>query len=154
MKKKSNRTLKIKRVSKTTTSKKTKKHIKIHSYFTPSGKKIWTKTIGTLEEDFGTSISLDSKNNIYVTGHTHGSFPQLQNKGEKDVFLVKLDSFGKKVWVRQFGTPFDDYGNGLAIDSSDNISVTGFTFGGLDGNQNKGKADIFFVKFNSSGEKL
>ena len=121
---------------------------------TPSGKKIWTKTIGTLEEDFGTSISLDSKNNIYVTGHTHGSFPQLQNKGEKDVFLVKLDSFGKKVWVRQFGTPFDDYGNGLAIDSSDNISVTGFTFGGLDGNQNKGKADIFFVKFNSSGEKL
>ena len=121
---------------------------------TPSGKKIWTKTIGTLEEDFGTSISLDSKNNIYVTGHTHGSFPKSQNKGEKDVFLLKLDSFGKKLWVKQFGTPFDDYGNGLAIDSSDNVSITGFTFGDLDGNKNKGDADIFFVKFNSSGEKL
>ena len=120
----------------------------------PSGKKIWTKTLGTLEDDFGTSIALDSKNNIYIAGHTRGSFPKSKNKGETDVFLLKLDSFGKKVWSKQFGTPFDDYGNGLAIDSSDNISITGFTFGDLDGNKNKGNSDIFFVKFNSSGEKL
>ncbi len=121
---------------------------------TSSGKEVWTKTIGTLKEDIGKSISLDSKNNIYITGHTRGSFPNSENKGKTDAFLLKMDSFGKKVWIKQFGTPLEDYGNGLAIDSLDNISVTGFTFGDLDGNKNKGKSDIFFVKFNSSGEKL
>ena len=45
MKKTSNKTLKIKRASKTTTSKKTKKQVKIHSYFTPSGKKITDQKI-------------------------------------------------------------------------------------------------------------
>lgn len=40
MKNISNRTLKIKRISKNSTSKKTKKQIKIHSYFSSSGKKI------------------------------------------------------------------------------------------------------------------
>ena len=89
---------------------------------TLSGKKIWTKTLGTLEDDFGTSIALDSKNNIYVTGHVSRIFWKSKIKVETDVFLLKLDSFGKR-WVKQFGTPFDDYGNGLAIDSSDNISI-------------------------------
>ena len=41
----SNKTLKIKRLSKTSTSKKTKKQIKIHTYFTPSGKKITDQKI-------------------------------------------------------------------------------------------------------------
>lgn len=45
MKISSNKTLKIKRVSKNGISKKTKKQIKIHSYFTPSGKKITDQKI-------------------------------------------------------------------------------------------------------------
>ena len=122
--------------------------------FSPSGKEIWSRTIGTLEEDFGSDMALDSKGNIYITGHTRGSFPDSSNIGGPDILLLKLDPFGKQIWSKQFGTPYEDYGNALAIDSTDNISVTGFTFGDLDGNKNKGGSDIFLVKFNSSGEKL
>ena len=49
------------------------------------------------------------------------------------------------------GTSSDDYGNGVTTDSSGNIYVTGKTEGGLDGNINSGREDIFLVKYNSSG---
>ena len=42
---------------------------------------------------------------------------------------------------------------GLAVDSSDNIYITGYTEGGLDNNTNSGNGDIILVKYNSSGSK-
>jgi len=44
-------------------------------------------------------------------------------------------------------------GIGVTTDSSDNIYVTGYTGGGLDGNTSSGQEDIFLVKYNSSGIK-
>jgi hypothetical protein len=41
----------------------------------------------------------------------------------------------------------------VAVDSSNNIYVTGITEGGLDGNSNFGGEDLFLVKYNSSGTK-
>ena len=58
-------------------------------------------------------------------------------------------SFGTK----QLGTSSTDYGYSVTSDSSDNIYVTGYTFGGLDGNTSSGGRDIFLVKYNSSGTK-
>ena len=43
----------------------------------------------------------------------------------------------------------EDKGNGVAVDSKGNIYVTGNTEGGMDGNTNSGKNDIFLVKYNS-----
>ena len=39
------------------------------------------------------------------------------------------------------------------MDSSDNLYVTGQTYGGLDGNTNSGSGDLILVKYNSSGTK-
>ena len=46
-----------------------------------------------------------------------------------------------------------DYANGVVTDSSGNVYVTGGTKGGLDGNTSAGNADLFVVKYNSSGTK-
>ena len=56
-------------------------------------------------------------------------------------------------WTKQLGTSSNDGGNGVTTDSSDNIYVTGWTGGGLDGNTNSGKYDIFLIKYDSSGTK-
>ena len=56
-------------------------------------------------------------------------------------------------WTIQLGTSADGSGNDVKTDSSDNIYVTGYTGGRLDGNTTSGGTDIFLVKYNSSGTK-
>ena len=48
---------------------------------------------------------------------------------------------------------FDDRGNGIAIDSSNNIYITGYSKGDLDNNTNSGRSDAFLMKFDSGGSK-
>jgi hypothetical protein len=124
--------------------------------YNSSGTKQWTKQLGALLDDRGHGVTVDSSNNIYVTGYTNAVVVGLDgntNSGGYDVFLVKYNSSGTKQWTKQLGTSTDDYGNGVAADSSDNIYVTGNTGGGLDGNTNLGDSDIFLVKYNSDGVK-
>mgnify|MGYP001307160468 CR=1 FL=1 len=113
----------------------------------------WTKQLGTYWEDYGNGVTTDSSGNIYVTGYTNGRLDGNTNSGVNDIFLVQYNSSGIKQWTKQLGTSSDDLGIGVTTDSSDNIYLTGYTKGGLDGNTNSGDYDIFLVKYNSSGKK-
>jgi len=121
--------------------------------YNSSGTKQWTQQLGTSSSDYGGGVTVDSSNNIYVTGYTNGGLDNNTNSGSTDIFLVKYNSSGTKQWTRQLGTSSSDEGKGVTVDSSDNIYVTGFTSGGLDNNTNLGSKDIFLVKYNSSGTK-
>ena len=96
---------------------------------------------------------MDSSDNIYVTGYTAGGLVGNTTSGGTDLFLVKYNSSGVKQWTKQLGTSETDVTLSVSVDSSDNIYVTGYTEGGLDGNTNAGGMDIFLVKYNSSGVK-
>jgi len=128
------------------------------------GAKQWTRQLGTTSNDDGTGVAVDSSGNVYVTGYTEGGLDGNTNAaavgwtlarphGTEDIFLVKYDSGGAKQWTRQLGTNTDDYGFGVAVDSSGNVYVTGSTTGGLDGNTNAGEHDIVLVKYDSNGVK-
>ena len=72
------------------------------------------------------------------------------------ILLLSSPLFGQsntKQWTKQLGTSSVDIGIGVTVDSSGNIYVTGYTYGGLDGNTNSGFSDIFLVKYNSDGVK-
>ena len=97
---------------------------------------------------------MDSSDNIYVTGYTTGGLDGNTNSGNDDLILVKYNSSGTKQWTKQLGTSSYDYGQGVTVDSSNNIYVVGETQGGLDGNTSSGGSDLFLVKYNSSGNKL
>ena len=118
-----------------------------------AGTKQWTRQLGTSSYDSGQGVAVDGGGNVYVTGLTGGGLDGNSNAGNWDIFLVKYDSAGTKQWTRQLGTITYDYGYGVAVDGSGNVYVTGFTFGGLDGNTNAGGADIFLVKYDSAGTK-
>jgi uncharacterized delta-60 repeat protein len=98
-------------------------------------------------------VAVDSSGNIYVTGYTDGGLDENSSSGKQDFFLTKYNSSGTKEWTKQQGSSADDFGNGVAVDSSDNIYVTGATYGKLHGNNNSGIYDIFLVKYNSSGAR-
>ena len=121
--------------------------------YNSSGTKQWTKQLGTSAKDVSQGVTVDSSDNIYVTGWTKGGLDGNTNSGVYDLFVVKYDSSGTKQWTQQLGTSSDDYGWRVTVDSSNNIYVTGYTYGGLDGNTNFGGVDIFLVKYNSSGTK-
>ena len=121
--------------------------------YNSSGVKQWTKQFGTPGSDFGTGVTVDSSDNLYVTGKTNGGMDTNTNSGNYDIFLVKYNSSGVKQWTRQLGTSSADSAEGVTVDSSDNIYVMGNTEGGLDNNTNSGGWDFFLVKYNSSGTK-
>ena len=117
------------------------------------GKKKWTKQLGTKRNDRATGVATDSSGNIYVTGYTYWGLDGNTYAGSSDAFVVKYLDNGTKQWTKQFGTSSTDLADGVATDSSGNVYVVGYTYGGLDGNTNTGASDIFVVKYNSSGTK-
>ena len=125
------------------------------------GEKQWTQQLGggffesggfnPHGNDEGTGVTVDSTNNIYVTGSFSKSLDGLTNSGGVDSFLLKYNSSGVKQWTKPLGSSEWDLGRRVTVDSSNNIYVTGTTSGGLDGNTKTGKFDLFLVKYNSSG---
>jgi hypothetical protein len=57
------------------------------------------------------------------------------------------------VWMKLLGTNGRDEGRGVAVDSSGNVYVAGFTSGALDGSTTAGSEDIFLLKYDSGGNK-
>ena len=88
-----------------------------------------------------------------MTGYTSGALDGNTSTGSSDIFVVKFNSSGTKQWSSQQGTSSSDSARGIAIDSSRNVYVAGYTLGALDSNNNAGDRDIFVIKFNSDGIK-
>ncbi len=113
--------------------------------------KYFTTFLGTSSGEEGRGIDSDSDNYTYITGGTYGGLNSNTNSGDQDIFLVKMDNETVTHWTVQLGSSSNDSGRGVAVDTSSNIYVTGYTEGGLNGYTNLGEEDIFLLKYNSSG---
>jgi hypothetical protein len=120
--------------------------------FDSSGNLLSIQQFGTTGNDIGYGVAVASAGNVYVTGSTAGTLGA-SAFGSLDVFLTKFDSSGTPLFIQQFGTPFNDVGYGIAVDSSNNAYITGSTAGNLDSNTSSGLLDIFLTKYNPSGVK-
>ncbi|MDP7631313.1 MAG: SBBP repeat-containing protein, partial [SAR324 cluster bacterium] len=121
--------------------------------YNSSGTKQWTQQLGTSAGNFGYGVTVDSSDNLYMTGYTSGGLDGNTSSGSTDIILVKYNSSGTKQWTQQLGTSSTDEGLAVTVDSSNNLYVTGYTDGGLDGNTSSGFSDLILVKYNSSGTK-
>ncbi len=128
--------------------------------------------IGGLGEDRGTGIAVDAAGNAFVTGHTDtaaGGFPasvgpKLAAGGGYDAFVAKVKADGTGlVYAGYIGGSGDDRGTGIAVDSSDNAYVTGYTASvqssfpiavGPDLTHNGGNYDAFVAKVRTDGTGL
>jgi len=130
--------------------------------------------IGGSNEDYGEGIAVDGSGNAYVTGYTNSTQatfpviygPDLTFNGEfyDDAFVVKVNASGTAfVYCGYIGGSNEDYGEGIAVDSSGNAYVAGYTYstestfpviGGLDPTHNGGIYDAFVAKVNASGTAL
>jgi len=88
-----------------------------------NGNVIWTRIFDNKPMDAGWGVAVDSSNNIIVTGYTG------ENLDNRDFLTIKYDSNGNLVWVRTYDGGGEDAGWDVAVDSDDNIIVTGWTMG-------------------------
>ena len=78
--------------------------------FLPDGSVDWMKNFGgTASEYTSGGMTLDSSNNIYISGGFQGSIKistldSIHSQGTYDMFLYKLEATGEIVWARNAGT--------------------------------------------------
>ena len=118
--------------------------------FGTNGSKQWVRQLGDTYSE-GLDVATDSSGNVYIVGYSYGDFDGNNNIGSTDIIIAKYNSTGTKQWSHQYGTSSHDKGTGITIDNSDNIYITGETYGNLYGNSKSGGYDIFVMKLNTDG---
>jgi hypothetical protein len=113
----------------------------------------WIRQVGTAGSDVVQSVAADAGGNVYVAGYTYGSLSEQTNAGLADLFVVKFDLQGNRLWTRQLGTPSLDQANGVAVDAGGSVYVAGSTDGGLV-HDSAGLSDLFLIKFDSQGTRV
>lgn len=109
----------------------------------------WTEQFGTSGNDLGAEITTDASGNLYVVGATTGDLAGV-NAGDRDAFLAKHDTAGNVLWTRQLGGTESDVAESVAVDSSGNIYITGWTNNAL-GTTHYGSNDAFLSKYDAQG---
>ena len=111
--------------------------------YNSSGTLQWQKRLAASSpNEVALGVDVDSSDNVYVCGTTEQG-----GGGSRDILLVKYNSSGAVQWKRALGASEGDIGEGVAVDSSDNVYVCGTSnFSSYPNNKY-----IIIAKFNSSG---
>jgi hypothetical protein len=121
------------------------------SKYDAAGNFQWNQTLATPFHETGYALDTDSNGNVYVTGLTYGNLGG-PNAGPADLFLAKYNPAGALQWVKQLGTPGVDIGLGVAVDSWDNVIISGSTTESLFGaNSSPGSQDLILAQFDPNG---
>jgi PKD repeat protein len=114
------------------------------------------------------AIAIDSVGNTYITGMASGIIPTTSaaldttKNGGNDAFILKFNATGSSLLYGTYlGGSGNDSGNGITLDNSGNIYITGYTgaasfpitSGAYDTTYNN-NTDIFVSKLNTSGTTL
>jgi hypothetical protein len=111
----------------------------------------WARRFGSTGSDRITSVAVDASGAVYAAGFAGGALPSKTHLGDTDAFVVKYDNAGTQQWLEQFGTPFGDGANAVAVQGSD-VYVAGYVTGAYEtGFSYNGGTDLFVTKFSSSG---
>ena len=109
----------------------------------PSGEKIWDKAFGGALDDEASSIKQTIDGGFIIAGNTK-SF----GSGMYDVWLLKIDQFGGKIWDKTIGGSRDDMG-----DSIQETRDGGFVVAGTTGSWGNGDSDALLIKIDSNGNE-
>jgi hypothetical protein len=86
------------------------------------GDKLWTSTIGTMEEDEASDILVLDNGSMVLTGYSDSIIP-----GKKDMIISRVNSAGELEWMHFIGYPEDEVGNSLALIDSMHFLIAGYT---------------------------
>ncbi|WP_061281186.1 SBBP repeat-containing protein [Leptospira interrogans] len=120
-----------------------------------NGNKQWTRLLGVAGiQTSARGITSDNLGNVYTTGTTFGNLDGQALSGTQDLFVTKYDGSGNKQWTRLLGVAgATTQANGISRDIFNNLHVSGYTLGNLDGQALSGIQDLFVTKYDTGGNK-
>lgn len=135
-----------------------------------SGNLIWALRFGGTGVDKCNALAYDKNGNLYLAGFfnatanftgTSGNI-NLVSAGSQDIFIAKLDTAGNLLFAKSIGSTGNESANGISIDVTGNLLVTGsfqgiVNFNTSSGNNSlisNGYSDIFIAKYSADGNLL
>ncbi|MCL9770812.1 T9SS type A sorting domain-containing protein [Flavobacterium sp. HXWNR69] len=109
-----------------------------------NGNLLWAKQIGSGSiMQRSESMITDSNGNIYLCGNFHETtdfdpstsgtfFMTPHTLGSTDIFVLKLDNDGNFVWAKNMGGSAPNSAKSIALDQSNNLTITGYFSGTID----------------------
>lgn len=105
------------------------------SRFTSTGARKWATYYGGANGDYVSDIAVNAKSDfVCITGNTFSDTGiasvgahQVNRDSDADIFLLKLDSAGGRVWCTYYGGDGEDMMAGVGIDKSDYVYLAGTT---------------------------
>lgn len=125
-----------------------------------NGVKEWDRTYGGTDYDNIASV-LQLSDGCFLLGgssisNTSGD-KTTANLGDRDYWVVKIDSIGNKIWDKTYGGTGYDVLNKMVLDRDNNILLGGLSKSGLEGNKSepsKGGTDMWLIKIDPNGNIL
>lgn len=120
------------------------------------GNIIWQKKYGGSQGEAAMAIKQSIYGGYYVAGYSQSNDGYINsNRGDFDVWLLKLNSVGDTIWSKTYGGSSDDRATAIQETSKGNIIFTGFTYsnnGNVSGNH--GDYDYWVAMLDSTGSML
>jgi len=113
---------------------------------------MWKRFFRSTGEENPTAVAVDAAGNAYVAGSTSGTLHGQKNSGGKDLFLMKLDKEGNRVWTRTYGSSGNDEVVSMRADTRGGLFISG-TSEEPGAPAAGGAKKTFLVKYTSSGSR-
>ena len=114
------------------------------------GEVLWNSSIGGSNFDVGRSIDLTFDGGFIIAGSSRSSDGDvLQNQGQNDAWIVKINAFGELLWETTVGGSEIDFAYDSVQLNNGSIIAVGET-NSSDGDilENKGFTDVLIIKIN------
>ncbi|MBS1683050.1 MAG: IPT/TIG domain-containing protein, partial [Bacteroidetes bacterium] len=138
-----------------------------------TGNYIWAKSIGNTNNDYSTSVAVNTSGAVFLTGYFLGSVDFDPDAGVTtltsgvytDIFLMRLNANGSFGWAYSFGGSDNDEGRSITTDVGGNLIFSGFFNGTVDFDPGAGVRNLvsigqtnyqnmFIAKLNESGQLI
>lgn len=128
--------------------------------FAQAPQKIWDKTLGGSGYESTPTILSTPSGETFIIGWSDSNLSHEKSensKGSSDIWVVKLNSNGVKIWDKTIGSASFDNTFSAIIDLNGNIIIAARSSGYISGDKtenSKGGIDYWVVKIDTNGQKL